>query len=535
MTAPSPRAFAHLPEALRALFELPESPEYRTGRAAVLRLDQARRLLGLVCWGKGETPPCRFLINDVQAAPRHSRSFSVLLADEGLMVIHILWFALDDAFRSFSLRAEDGRDLPLLLAGRALRVLDPAILRKLPLPLSRPLWLAFLSRLCRLAGLPRLLRLCGRSRYGDCWLFADRGFMADDNAEHLYRWVQRQHPEQRIFFALHKNSPDWPRLQREGFNLVHIAGPSYLAACCNCSWLISSQRADYIAKHYWRRWHPEVFRYRFCFLQHGITMNYLPRLNNPHADIMVSSTLREYEALSRDPRFAYVYSTRETRLTGQPRHDELLRKAAARPEPKTVLIMPTWRHGQASGQSRDGQFLYGQGFTDSEYYRRWQAVLESPQLTQAVSKGGYRLLFYPHPHLRPMLRHFRLGHAVLAEEHERIQDVLADTALLITDYSSIAMETALLRRPVLYYQFDRDAFFNDSHGHGRGKGYFDYLQDGFGEVVTDEEQLLRLATEHMRQGCRMKEEFMRRAAAFFPYSDQEHCRRVYDALCESGA
>jgi hypothetical protein len=31
-----------------------------------------------------------------------------------------------------------------------------------------------------------------RRRFSDCWLLIDRDFKADDNAEHLYRWVMRE-------------------------------------------------------------------------------------------------------------------------------------------------------------------------------------------------------------------------------------------------------------------------------------------------------------------------------------------------------
>ncbi|MCR8687320.1 hypothetical protein, partial [Campylobacter sp. 1569] len=54
------------------------------------------------------------------------------------------------------------------------------------------------------------------------WLFADRDIEADDNAEHLYRYVMQNHPEQEIVFALRKESPDWDRLEKEGFNLIEF-------------------------------------------------------------------------------------------------------------------------------------------------------------------------------------------------------------------------------------------------------------------------------------------------------------------------
>ena len=528
------RSFLSLSDALWTLFELSPGKSGAAESVFMLRVDKERKLFGVVCAAPDDSPPFRFQVNDRPAAPRFSRSFSLAIGREGVVSIHILWFAFDASFRSFRVQGADGSARPVVLAGTPLPCLDAAALQACtPMP-DRPVWLALLSRLLRLTGVPRLIKRLGRKDFAGCWIFADRGFLADDNAEHLYRWVKRHHPERRIVFALHRRSPDWPRLEREGFTLVDIAGPRYLLACFNCEWLISSQRADYIAKHYWRRWHADVFRYRFCFLQHGITMNYLPRLNSPHADIMVSSTTREYEALSSDPRFAYAYSGRETRLTGLPRHDALLRKASEHPNPATVLIMPTWRHTLAGAQASDGQFTYTDEVADTEFFRRWQAVLRAEPLHRAAATYGYRLLFYPHPHLRPQVHHFRTkGVAVASESGGSLQDILADTALLITDYSSVAMETALLRRPVLYFQFDRERFFNSDHEQGRGRGYFDYERDGFGEVVTEERDLCDLAETYMEKRCRMKDVYRKRADAFFPFTDRESCRRVYETLCET--
>lgn len=50
----------------------------------------------------------------------------------------------------------------------------------------------------------------------------DRDYEADDNAEHLYRYIMQNHPEREIVFALRKESLDWERLEKEGFNLVEF-------------------------------------------------------------------------------------------------------------------------------------------------------------------------------------------------------------------------------------------------------------------------------------------------------------------------
>ncbi|MBF7067248.1 capsular biosynthesis protein, partial [Campylobacter volucris] len=57
---------------------------------------------------------------------------------------------------------------------------------------------------------------------GNIWLLMDRDYEADDNAEHLYRYIMQNHPEQEIVFALRKESSDWERLKKEGFNLVEF-------------------------------------------------------------------------------------------------------------------------------------------------------------------------------------------------------------------------------------------------------------------------------------------------------------------------
>ncbi|HEG0504089.1 TPA: capsular biosynthesis protein, partial [Campylobacter jejuni] len=59
-----------------------------------------------------------------------------------------------------------------------------------------------------------------RAKNKSLWLFADMPFRADDNAEHLYRYVMKNHLKQNIVFVLRKNSHDYKRLKKEGFKLV---------------------------------------------------------------------------------------------------------------------------------------------------------------------------------------------------------------------------------------------------------------------------------------------------------------------------
>ena len=86
-------------------------------------------------------------------------------------------------------------------------------------------------------------------------------------------------------------------------------------------------------------------RWKFVFLQHGVTYDDLSRwLNGEPMHMMITSSCAEHEGIVGD-RSPYPLSEKEVALTGLPRHDRLLAKADAIPESaqRLVLVMPTWR------------------------------------------------------------------------------------------------------------------------------------------------------------------------------------------------
>ena len=97
------------------------------------------------------------------------------------------------------------------------------------------------------------------------------------------------------------------------------------------------------------------------------------------------------------------------------------------------------------------------------------------------------LAFCPHAAVAPFADAFAPPDYVevidqLAEPS--LHPLFAKTALLVTDYSSVAFEIAYIEKPVIYYQFDAEQFYDGGHlGFG---GYFDFARDGFGPVCETE-------------------------------------------------
>lgn len=99
------------------------------------------------------------------------------------------------------------------------------------------------------------------------WLLMDRVTQADDNAEHLYRYLKNNYPEQRCHFALSRSSTDWMRLQNEGFNLVEFETDEFERQLRKASKIISSHLDKPINNYFGDEYE---YSKKFVFLQHGV-------------------------------------------------------------------------------------------------------------------------------------------------------------------------------------------------------------------------------------------------------------------------
>jgi CDP-glycerol glycerophosphotransferase (TagB/SpsB family) len=107
-----------------------------------------------------------------------------------------------------------------------------------------------------------------------------------------------------------------------------------------------------------------------------------------------------------------------------------------------------------------------------------------------------------------------------------IQDVLARGAMLVTDYSSTAFESAYIRRPVVYFQFDQDFFF--AGGHAYRKGTWSYPDNGFGPVTAGLDDALDAVAAIAERG--LDPEYAARIEKTFPLRDGQCCRRTAQAV-----
>ncbi len=374
-----------------------------------------------------------------------------------------------------------------------------------------------------------------RGLYGRAWVLMDRIADAQDNGEHLFRFMRSSHPEINAWFVLDPSSHDWRRLRREfGLRVVPHGSVRWKLLMANCRHFISSHVDAVVIRP------PDLIRvakpkWRFTFLQHGVIQSDLSRWLNPkQIDVFVTSTLGEIESIAGD-HSTYVFTTKEVKLTGLPRFDRLTELGRAIPEDQRdlVLIAPTWR-AKLAPTARPGshQRTIPPAFQTSDFARSWKSVLASSALAAACRDRRLTIGFLPHPNLQSAVPQMDLPDHIRAFTfaHNDVQELFARAAVLVTDYSSVAFDVAYIERPIVYFQFDRELALGGEHV-GR-HGYFDYERDGFGPVAHTADEAVRLTIDLLGAG-KPRALYLGRIDATFPARDGRCRERVLAEILRS--
>ncbi len=232
-----------------------------------------------------------------------------------------------------------------------------------------------------------------RKKFRNAWTLIDRDTEAHDNAEHLYRYLQREHPEINAWFVLRGDSADWPRLQADGFRMVPFGSAEHVLLLLNTEHLISSQVDHYIVRpldgaRFGRK------SWRFTFLQHGVTKDDLSRwINGKPISRLITSTRDEHESIRGD-HTPYIFTDKEVRLTGMPRHDRLLRLGQRVEEPEFITIMPTWRRYLMDEAVAGNERRLKAPLTETTFGTAWFGLIGAEKLAAIARRADLKVVWF---------------------------------------------------------------------------------------------------------------------------------------------
>lgn len=357
------------------------------------------------------------------------------------------------------------------------------------------------------------------------WLFCEDRNDARDNGFWLYRYTCRNHPETDAMYAIELTSPDYAKVKKIGKKVIPWGGLQHWAYYLAAEKNISSQKDGkpnaalcYLLEVY------EIRKNKRIFLQHGITHNDTQFLHykNTKMSLFVCGARKEYDYIRKN----FGYPDGAVQFLGLARYDGLQKFTVNKQQ---ILIMPSWRKNIATPGRFMSRMDTEETFISTDYYRAWKGLLDDTEFRDMLHSNNLKLIFYPHRCMQRFLAYFQTDdpNIELADPaNYDVQELLKESAFLITDYSSIAMDFAYMKKPLLYYQFDKESFVRGQYG----KAYFDYTRDGFGPVEYEAAGVKRALRKYIENGFTVEEEYLNRSDDFFELNDSNNCERNYQAI-----
>ena len=134
---------------------------------------------------------------------------------------------------------------------------------------------------------------------------------------------------------------------------------------------------------------------------------------------------------------------------------------------KVILFAPTFR----GSSKKEGNYPH--------YRFDYKKIFES-------FGDEYRIIIKHHPHVnnKPVIENEYKDRVIDLSKHEELNELLFVTDILITDYSSVIFEAALLDIPMLFYAFDLDEYIS------RRGFYCEYISFIPGKLVENMDEII---------------------------------------------
>lgn len=361
-----------------------------------------------------------------------------------------------------------------------------------------------------------------KRKYQKIWLVCEEPAEARDNGYHFYKYMCKKQPQQRCVYAIRRKSVDYQKVKNLG-SVIEYGSIKHWLVYFLCEYNISSQKGG----------KPNAaicsfmelsggFKPQNVFLQHGITKDMASWL---YADkcffkYFITAALPEHEMIKK----YYGYSEGTVQLTGFPRYDALNN---SKTDYRQVLIMPTWRYW-FNLKSKRGKDV-NTDFSRSDYLNKWLELLNSQFLNTVINEYDLKIIFFLHRNMQKYIdsfEHVNSKITIASWKSYDIQELLKQSALMITDYSSVFFDMMYMKKPIIFYQFDETEYRKYQYQ----QGWFDYHNNAFGKTYDSSKNVIHELREYAAANFKIGDDYEKAYGTIFKYSDTNNSKRVFEVL-----
>jgi len=332
------------------------------------------------------------------------------------------------------------------------------------------------------------------------WLIACGGERWGDNADALWRYMNREHPEIETLAIVKSEVSNRKKVKRNSLrnyiliNLAEVLAVTHSLSDIGPDIVIVQTKAKKI------------------WLQHGVIGIKRIAASNARAgkyDLICASSQKEKEIMVNE----LGIKTDRIKITGLARHDILKEKSELESIRTGILYMPTKRDWiDPASKEYYINMLFSWVASLDEICKDLQVKLWLHPGWHQVGLKSLDLDLYN-------IRYFDINHDP--------QQLICESKLLITDYSSVFFDAALSGIPTIFYQPDRSLFIK------RNKLFRDFVEQDLLLIVDNEEDLLfeanRILNEHSYFKYRLSQD-KEWASLYVETFDGKSCQSIYDQI-----
>lgn len=354
-------------------------------------------------------------------------------------------------------------------------------------------------------------------RAREFFLICETPNTARDNGYIFYKYMKENHPEITTYYAIHRKSKDFEKVQKYG-SVVEWGSLKHYYYYMSATKNISSHKEGNPNHPLFTVLHLYLNLYNNrVFLQHGVLYQDFLMFHQPKTKfkIFITGAKREYDFVKEQ----YEYKD-EVRYTGLARFDNLYEGT---PDPHSIVLIPTWRRWLDTKEK----------FEKSDYFKGLFSLINNDQLQDLLEKYDQYLYFYPHLSTQKFIDLYQTKNSrvkILDATQVDVQDLLKKGSLLITDFSSIFTDFAYMHKPLIYYQYDEKEFYAKHFPKETGKSYYSFEKDGFGKVTRTEKEVLKEIEYYLIHNFQEKGLYKKRVDDFFLLHDQNNCQRIFEEV-----
>jgi len=179
--------------------------------------------------------------------------------------------------------------------------------------------------------------------------------------------------------------------------------------------------------------------------------------------------------------------------------------------------MPTWRRHLFK--------INKNSFLKSDYYKAYKNLITNQEFLEMIERHNIPVKFYIHSQMQKFMDQFVIDHPnieFLVKSTATVSELLKESSLLITDYSSVSSDFLYMDKPVIMYQFDPH---NNHHTQVKEIQY-----NHLGMIVSNENQLMSAIGSVVNNDFKANKQYLENSQRIFKYKDQNNCQRIYNVI-----